>query len=94
VAEEQGAALIVVGNKGMTGSRRYLLGDVPNKVSHHAPCNVMILRTTETSERGTAILAGLAFGSLGAVAAGEMARLWRRGSRDAGRESVDVAVEG
>ena len=46
VAEERGAQLIVVGNKGMTGARRFLLGSVPNKVSHHAPCNVMIVRTT------------------------------------------------
>jgi nucleotide-binding universal stress UspA family protein len=46
VAEEKGADLIVVGNKGMTGARRFLLGSVPNKVSHHAPCNVMIVRTT------------------------------------------------
>ncbi|HYN49823.1 MAG TPA: universal stress protein [Thermoleophilaceae bacterium] len=46
VAEEQGADLIVVGNKGMTGAKRFLLGSVPNKVSHHAPCNVMIIRTT------------------------------------------------
>jgi nucleotide-binding universal stress UspA family protein len=46
VAEEQGAELIVVGNKGMTGAKRFLLGSVPNKVSHHAPCSVMIIRTT------------------------------------------------
>ena len=46
VAEEVGADLIVVGNKGMTGARRFLLGSVPNKVSHHAPCSVMIIRTT------------------------------------------------
>jgi nucleotide-binding universal stress UspA family protein len=46
VAEEVKADLIVVGNKGMTGARRFLLGSVPNKVSHHAPCNVMIVRTT------------------------------------------------
>jgi nucleotide-binding universal stress UspA family protein len=46
VAEEKNADLIVVGNKGMTGARRFLLGSVPNKVSHHAPCNVMIVRTT------------------------------------------------
>ena len=46
VAEEQGADLIVVGNKGMTGAKRSLLGSVPNKVSHHAPCSVMIIRTT------------------------------------------------
>jgi nucleotide-binding universal stress UspA family protein len=46
VAEEQGADLIVVGNKGMTGARRFLLGSVPNKISHHAPCSVLIVRTT------------------------------------------------
>jgi nucleotide-binding universal stress UspA family protein len=46
VAEQTGADLIVVGNKGMTGARRYLLGSVPNNVSHHAPCSVMIVRTT------------------------------------------------
>jgi nucleotide-binding universal stress UspA family protein len=46
VAEEQKADLIVVGNKGMTGAKRFLLGSVPNKVSHHAPCTVMIIRTT------------------------------------------------
>jgi len=46
VAEEQGADLVVVGNKGMTGARRFLLGSVPNRVSHHAPCSVLIIRTT------------------------------------------------
>ena len=46
VAEEQNADLIIVGNKGMSGAKRFLLGSVPNKVSHHAPCSVMIIRTT------------------------------------------------
>jgi nucleotide-binding universal stress UspA family protein len=46
VAEENKADLIVVGNKGMTGAKRFLLGSVPNKVSHHAPCGVWIVRTT------------------------------------------------
>ena len=45
VAEEKNADLIVVGNKGMSGAKRFLLGSVPNKVSHHAPCSVMIIRT-------------------------------------------------
>lgn len=45
VAEEQSADLIVIGNKGMTGAKRFLLGSVPNKVSHHAPCSVLIIRT-------------------------------------------------
>src|SRR2546426_8698870 len=46
VAEERGADLIIVGNKGMTGAKRFLLGSVPNKISHHTPCGVYIVRTT------------------------------------------------
>ncbi|HLI32007.1 MAG TPA: universal stress protein [Solirubrobacteraceae bacterium] len=46
VAEELAADLVVVGNKGMTGAKRFLLGSVPNRVSHHAPCSVLIIRTT------------------------------------------------
>ncbi|MBA3327255.1 MAG: universal stress protein [Solirubrobacterales bacterium] len=46
VAEERDADLIVVGNKGMTGAKRFLLGSVPNRISHHAPCSVLIIRTT------------------------------------------------
>ncbi len=46
VAEETEADLIVVGNKGMVGTRRFLLGSVPNTVSHRAPCSVLIVRTT------------------------------------------------
>ena len=46
VAEANRADLIVVGNKGMTGAKRFFLGAVPNKISHHAPCSVLIVRTT------------------------------------------------
>jgi nucleotide-binding universal stress UspA family protein len=46
VAEELKSDLIVVGNRGMTGAKRFLLGSVPNKISHHAPCSVLIVRTT------------------------------------------------
>ena len=46
VAEKEGVDLIVVGNKGMTGAKRFLLGSVPNQVSHHSPCNVLIVKTT------------------------------------------------
>ena len=46
IAEEVHASVIVVGNKGMTGARRFLLGSVPNKISHHAQCSVYIARTT------------------------------------------------
>lgn len=46
VAELENAGLVVVGNRGMTGKTRFLLGNVPNKVSHHPPCDVMIVKTT------------------------------------------------
>ena len=46
VADEQNADLVVVGNKGMTGARRFLLGSVPNKVSHHSGASVLIVRTS------------------------------------------------
>ena len=43
-AGAQQADLIVVGNRGLTGIRRFLLGSVSSKVSEHAPCSVMIVR--------------------------------------------------
>jgi nucleotide-binding universal stress UspA family protein len=45
IAAETGAQMIVVGNRGMAGAKR-LLGSVPNYVSHHAHCDVVIVRTT------------------------------------------------
>ena len=45
VAEERAADLIIVGNRGRTGAKRFLLGSVPNRISHHAPCAVLIIRT-------------------------------------------------
>jgi nucleotide-binding universal stress UspA family protein len=46
LAEDLDADLVVVGNKGMTGITRFLLGSVPSRVAHHAPCSVLIVRTT------------------------------------------------
>jgi len=45
VATRENADLIVLGSRGMRGARR-VLGSVPNKVSHHAPCDVLIVQTT------------------------------------------------
>ncbi len=44
VAEQRQADLIVVGNKGMKGTRR-VLGSVPNSIAHAAPCSVLIVDT-------------------------------------------------
>jgi nucleotide-binding universal stress UspA family protein len=45
VAERMGAELIVVGSQGMTGAKRFLLGSVPNRIAHHSPCDVLIIKT-------------------------------------------------
>jgi nucleotide-binding universal stress UspA family protein len=44
VADEVGADLVIVGNKGMQGVRR-VLGSVPNDVAHKADCSVLIVDT-------------------------------------------------
>jgi nucleotide-binding universal stress UspA family protein len=44
VAKEHGADVIVIGSVGMQGARR-VLGSVPNKISHQASCDVLIVQT-------------------------------------------------
>jgi nucleotide-binding universal stress UspA family protein len=44
-AKDHSADLIVLGSRGMRGARR-MLGSVPNKVSHRAPCDVLIVQTS------------------------------------------------
>ena len=46
LAEAEPADVLVVGNKGMTGAQRFLLGSVPNKISHQAKCDVLIVDTS------------------------------------------------
>lgn len=45
VAEKMSADLLVVGSQGMTGAKRFLLGSVPNRIAHHTPCDVLIVKT-------------------------------------------------
>jgi nucleotide-binding universal stress UspA family protein len=47
VAENVKADCIVVGNRGMTGAKRFL-GSVPNTLAHHAECAVLIVPTDNT----------------------------------------------
>jgi nucleotide-binding universal stress UspA family protein len=49
VTEDVKADLLVVGNRGMTGVKRFVLGSVPNKISHHAHCSVLIVDTGSAS---------------------------------------------
>ncbi len=44
-AASEEADVIVIGNKGLTGKKRFLLGGVPEKISRHAACSVMIVNT-------------------------------------------------
>ena len=41
---DQKADLLVLGAHGMTGASRFLLGSVPNRCTHHAPCSVLVAR--------------------------------------------------
>ena len=44
-ADEEEADVLVVGNVGMGGRKEFLLGNVPNRVSHAARCTVVIMNT-------------------------------------------------
>ncbi len=48
-AEAENADVLVVGNVGMSGRREFLLGNVPNRVSHNSRCTVVIVNTAEES---------------------------------------------
>jgi ubiquinone biosynthesis protein len=45
-AEEHAADVLVVGNAGMAGRKEFLLGNVPNRISHNARCTVIIVNTS------------------------------------------------
>jgi nucleotide-binding universal stress UspA family protein len=51
VASEVQADLVVVGNRGMSGLKRFMLGSVPNRISHHAPCSLLIVHTTPHADQ-------------------------------------------
>ncbi len=44
-SEEERADVLVVGNAGMAGRKEFLLGNVPNRISHNATCTVIIVNT-------------------------------------------------
>jgi nucleotide-binding universal stress UspA family protein len=52
VATDAHADLVVVGNRGMSGARRFVLGSVPNKVSHHCPASLLIVDTSHAGDTG------------------------------------------
>jgi ubiquinone biosynthesis protein len=54
-AEEAGADVLVVGNAGMSGRKEFLLGNVPNRISHNARCTVVIVNTAAQDGRTTVV---------------------------------------
>jgi len=44
-AKREQADVVVVGSVGMSGRKEFLLRNVPNRVSHNAPCTVVIVQT-------------------------------------------------
>lgn len=53
-AEEEAADVLVVGNAGMAGRKEFLLGNVPNRISHNARCTVVIVNTVSADGRALA----------------------------------------
>lgn len=45
LAENEGFDLVAVGSVGMTGPKRFMLGNVPHRLSHHTPTDILILHT-------------------------------------------------
>ena len=52
--EEHEVDVLVVGNAGMAGRKEFLLGNVPNRISHNARCTVIIVNTTSDGRVATA----------------------------------------
>src|ERR671934_1174384 len=48
-AKRERADVVVVGSVGMSGRKEFLLHNVPNRVSHNAPCTVVIVQTQRDS---------------------------------------------
>ena len=49
--EQEAVDVLVVGNFGMAGRKEFLLGNVPNRISHNARCTVIIVNTFMSGER-------------------------------------------
>jgi ubiquinone biosynthesis protein len=48
-AQRERVDVVVVGSVGMSGRKEFLLQNVPNRVSHNAPCTVVIVQTRDDS---------------------------------------------
>jgi ubiquinone biosynthesis protein len=58
IADEERSDVVVVGSRGMSERGEFLLGSVPNRVSHNAGCHVVIVNTGGFASRASAPPAG------------------------------------
>ena len=58
-AEAEDADVVVVGNVGMSGRKEFLLGNVPNRVSHNSDRTVIIVNTRQRTEQAQTKRRGL-----------------------------------
>jgi ubiquinone biosynthesis protein len=75
--EKERADVVVVGNVGMSGRKQFLLGNVPNRVSHNARCTVVIVNTA--SPNGRVGASGHPRGAFDDVEGMLLGRAWRIG---------------
>jgi predicted unusual protein kinase regulating ubiquinone biosynthesis (AarF/ABC1/UbiB family)/nucleotide-binding universal stress UspA family protein len=80
-AEEAKIDVLVVGNAGMAGRKEFLLGNVPNRISHNARCTVIIVNTTDGVTTAMPAPSGATVLRSGAPIAETEPRLMARGSR-------------
>jgi nucleotide-binding universal stress UspA family protein len=52
LSEEIGAGLLVVGNRGLSGAQRLILGSVSEAAVRYAPCPVLVVRDKDPSRDG------------------------------------------
>ena len=67
-AEEHAIDVLVVGNAGMAGRKEFLLGNVPNRISHNARCTVIIVNTAAPDGSATVQKATVRSGTASAAA--------------------------
>jgi ubiquinone biosynthesis protein len=77
--EEERVDMIVVGNVGMSGRKQFLLGNIPNRISHNARCTVVIVNTASPDGKGASGIQRGASDASDYVEGKLLGRAWRIG---------------
>jgi ubiquinone biosynthesis protein len=80
-ADDAAIDVLVVGNAGMAGRKEFLLGNVPNRISHNARCTVIIVNTTDGVTSAMPATPGATVIRAGAAPAETQPHLIARGSK-------------